>query len=122
MATSHEQPTRVINIIPTSSADGLRSKLEMEARCCGLSFRQFIGDIYTYATRNKKSFSSPFQNPRRRGGDHIGAVVTEQVAKDLTRWAKTKRTARGELCRYILEKILEDGLFNKIFDVTDHDA
>ena len=110
---------KTINVTAAASAAGLREKLEDEARRRGLNFRNFVGDIYGYAVRNKRAFNRPLSNPRQKGGKHIGASVSDQVAKDLTNWAKQKRTSRGEHCRYLLEMAIEGGHIDRIFGVSE---
>jgi|SRR3972149_12300979 len=108
-----------INITSAASADGLKEKLEEEARRRGMNFRNFVGDIYNYAVRNKRFFKKPLGNPRRKGGKHIGAVVSDQTAKELTNWALEKKTSRGDHCRYLLEMAIEGGHIDKIFGVSE---
>lgn len=100
----------IVNITPKASAKGLRDLVLTEARRRGLNPRHFVGDIYEYAVRNRRKFHGPLKQPRAEGGEHIGAVVSDKTASELSEWAVQRKTNRTAHCRYILEKALEDGL------------
>jgi hypothetical protein len=105
---------KTVNITPAASAEGLRRRLEVEAQKRGLNVRQMVGDVYAYSTSNKRQYAAPLHEPREPKGDHIGAVVRDDVVRKLDEWARQKKTTRGDLCRYILEKTLEDQILGKV--------
>jgi len=112
---------RDINIAPTASAKGLREKLDRQARRRGLNFRQMVGDILTYASKkeHRKQFQGPLKDPLPEdGGEHIGSRVSSEVKDTLTAWAKERKVSRGIHCRYILEKAIEDDLFDTILGTS----
>ncbi|MFZ0847096.1 MAG: hypothetical protein WAM62_15020 [Pseudolabrys sp.] len=96
-----------INITPNASAQELRRELDDYARALGVTRRTLTAKIYAYSVANKGEFTGALKNARPSPGDHIGAEVTDEIAKELTRWAKGRGTPRGVHCRYILEKALE---------------
>jgi hypothetical protein len=77
--------------------------------------RGFVGEIYSFAVKNPAKFSGPLKPARKKPGKHIGAVVSDTVGKELTRWAKNEKTSRGLWCCYLLEKALQDRMLEKIF-------
>jgi hypothetical protein len=107
---------KTINVPLAASVNGLRERLEDEAGRRGLNLRKLVGNIYSYAVKNKRLFQHPLANPRAKGGRHIGATVSDQVERELTKWAKEKETKRGNHCRYLLEIALEDDLIDKILE------
>ena len=114
MATPDTLKLKTINISPSSSAEGLREKLEKAASTRGMKVTPLVSAIYEYAVRNKVEFEAPLENAGRKIGEHIGAKVSPETASDLEKWAKQTNRSRGYLCCYILEKVFEDGLLNKI--------
>lgn len=111
--------TKVVNITPNASAEGLRDELEAEAQKNGIALRPLIAVIFEFAARNQGSFNSALRTPRRQKGEHIGATVSSETADKLTAWAKRRKSPRGILCRFILEKALEDKLISKILSDKD---
>lgn len=106
---------RVVNITPSSSAFDLREDLEREASARGKPMRSFVGSIYGYAVKNRPTFSGPLRPPRKKPGKHIGATVSDVVAKELDRWSKQEQTTRAMWCCYLLEKALQGKMLERIF-------
>lgn len=106
---------KIVNITPNASAKGLKGELEREARRRGKSVRSFVAVIYRYAVKNKDKFTGSLREPKETGGEHIGASVAETTADQLNQWAKSQETSRGMWCSFILQKVLEDKLIDKIF-------
>jgi hypothetical protein len=105
--------SKIVNISSNASGKGLKEDLEKEARNRGMKIRSFIGLLYSYAVNNKGKFK-PLKNAREKDGANIGASVSEELKQKLDEWATKKQTSRGLLCCYILEKILEENLFDDI--------
>lgn len=105
---------RAINITGSSSGKGLREQLLSEAANRGMKITPLVSTIYVYAVSNNDLFSTPLRNAMKKDGEHIGAKVPETVAKALQKWATSTNRSRGYLCCYILEKVLEDNLLDKI--------
>lgn len=107
---------RVVNVVQNAAGKGLKEDLELEAISRGLKIRPFVGEIYTFAVNNKNQFRGAVENPRPKGGSHIGAVTPAIVADKLKDWAKDKNTSRGLLCCFILEMAIQKKLMDKIFN------
>ncbi len=106
----------VINITTTASGYGLKEELEDYAAIRGLKIRTFVGKIFEYSIDHKRKFDKLDKPARKKGGANIGAVVSDHVKSELTKWAKEKNTPRGLHCCFILEKAIDDeALLNEIF-------
>lgn len=104
-----------INITPTASVEQLRETLDVEARRYGMNFKRFVGDIYSFAVYHKSKYQTPLRDPGKPKGQYIGGVVDDLIKTQLDAWATEKKTTRANLCRFILQKTLEDNLLDSIF-------
>jgi hypothetical protein len=105
----------VVNITSTSAAKGLREELDTEVKRRGRKFRPFIGEILKYAVENKLKFKKSLKESKEKGGSFIGAVVKSDVKKELIKWADENNTTLGLHCCFILEKVVEESMFEEIF-------
>ncbi len=103
-----------VNISNSASAEGLEEELTSNARRYGLTRSRVVAEIYKYAVYHKEEFGRPLRSPRPLHGSHISATVPQEVAQQLSAWAKEESARRLDLCRFILEKALEDNLIPRI--------
>ena len=104
-----------VNISKASSAIGLKEKIQKEASSRGLTLSKLVSGIYEYAIYNRSSFKEKVKNPGDKPGLHISTSVSRKVRDGLNEWAAETGRQRTLLCVFILEKVIEDDLFEKIF-------
>lgn len=114
---AEKKELKTLNITKGSSGDGLRAVLDRQAHSRGMKLTRFVGQILEYAADHQGEFKKGVDNPRSKPGEHIGAEVRTDALKKLSDWAQLKQTQRGLLCCYILERVDEDDMYDKIFGV-----
>lgn len=108
-----------INISSSSSGQGLREDLQKLASSRGRTVSSLVGDIFEYAVENQEKFAGPLLSPRKMPGKHISAKVEESIKEKLTQWSEKIGKPRMFLCSFILQKTLESGLIEEIFDLGE---
>lgn len=105
----------VINITPNASGHELRKELDHVAQKNGVTLRRLVAAIYEYAVEHQAEFTGSLKEVKRPPGDHIGTEVSDDVGRQLTAWAKSRKIPRGVHCKFVLERALEGNLAERIF-------
>lgn len=93
---------------------GLREILQREADRRGMNFKLFIGACFEYALENPALFQEPLKKVGEPGGEYIGGLVSVGLKDKLDKWAARRLGTRCTLLAYLLQKVVEQELYDKI--------
>jgi len=103
-----------IDINPANSGKGVKEALSKIAELKSTTVSGLVRSIISYSIENKNEFTSKLKNPRPKSGLNIVSHIESDVLDNLSKWQKERNVSRVKLVSYIIEKVLEDDLVDKI--------